>query len=97
MLNLNAHEYQMSFWKYIKVECIQVFNGPALIKCDTESSLIVHISHASIGNSLALVVVIVVHYDSYRQSLLLTTSQDFHTQMWQEKNLMLHNKRESFQ
>ena len=75
----------MSFCKCIKLKCIQVFNGPVSIKCGTESMLRVHISHASIENTLVMVVVIVVRYYSYLQNSLLTTNQDFHTQMWQEK------------
>ena len=62
-----------------------MLNGPATIKCDIESMLRVHISHASIETSLELVVVIVVRYHLYLQNLLLASSKDFHTQMWQEK------------
>ena len=44
----------MSCCKCIKFECIQVLNGPASIKCDTESILRVHISHASIENDFSV-------------------------------------------
>ena len=83
ILNLNVREYQMSCGKCIKLGFIQVLNGPAIFKRDNETSLRVHISHKSTENTLALVVVI-VHYVSYIQNSLLTTNQDFHTQVWQK-------------
>ena len=55
-------------------------------------------SHASVSNHSALVAVIVVHYRSYMQILLLATNQDFRTQTWQkirfcswvQQGLLLH-------
>ena len=85
-MNLNAREYRMSFWKCIKFAYIQDLDLPEIIKCDAEHMYVFISDMHRLKTMLALVVVIVVRYHSFVRSSLLTTSQDFHTQMWQEKS-----------
>ena len=76
----------MSLFKCIKIAYIQDLDMPEIIKCDAEHMYVFISDMHRLKTMLALVVVIVVRYHSFLRSSLLTTNQDFHTQMWQEKS-----------
>ena len=51
---------------------MQVSNGHAIIRCNTESRVLVRMSHVSMSNYSSLAVVIVVHYCLCIQNSVLT-------------------------